>query len=216
LRDLAIGFPQHPTSTASERPVLLAVDQQLSAVFLERVIRAGRDARHRSGGFGCASIPRREGEETMKTRLWWRASVMAVTTTILAGIIASPASAVKPAPPGCSIQVTGDGTDSVTFDATFVGVPKRGTTQLTVDNTVVSDPFTTIEVGTHDTSCQILDRRGGAVDGSSTVTATVVPPATYECAITWTQITLFTVQVDWSVTVTNPDGTVFDVRVCGA
>jgi hypothetical protein len=44
-------------------------------------------------------------------------------------------------------------------------------------------------------------------------TATVVPPTTYECAITWTQITVFTVQVDWSVTVTNSDGTVFDVRV---
>jgi hypothetical protein len=148
----------------------------------------------------------------MKTGLWWRAFVMAVTTTILAAIVASPASAAKPVPPSCSIQVTGDGTDSVTFDATFVGVPKHGTTQLTVDNGVVADPFTTTEVGTHEASCQVLDRQGREVYRSSTVTATR-PAPTYECALRVTDFTAFTVQVDWSVTVTNPDGTVFDVRV---
>lgn len=130
-------------------------------------------------------------------------------------VVAIPAtSAAKPVPPSCSIEVMGDGTESVTFDATFVGVPKRGTTQLIVDGSVVSDPFTTTEVGTHQASCQILNRAGRVLYESPIVTATVVaPPATYECAITATRINEFALQLDWSVTVTNPDGTVFDVWV---
>jgi hypothetical protein len=127
------------------------------------------------------------------------------------GIMTPDASSAKAIAPSCSIQVTGDGTNSVTFDATFVGVPKRGTTQLTVDGDAVADPFTTNEVGTHEASCGVL-RNGRQLFGSSTVMATVAAP-TYECDIDSERITAFTVRLDWSVTVTNPDGTIFDVWV---
>jgi hypothetical protein len=141
------------------------------------------------------------------------AALLALATAFLVVAVPGPSMA-KQVPSSCSIEVVGDGTESLTFDASFVGVPKRGTTQLIVDGGVVSDPFTTTDVGTHEASCQILNRGGRTLFESPIVTATVVPPpATYECALTATRLSEFALQLDWSVTVTNPDGTVFDVWV---